>query len=480
MAESAELLQRGTMRGRLVLATVVIGSGIAFLDGSVITIALKPIGVDLDASLAELQWVINGYMLTLASLILVGGTLGDRLGRRRVYLFGVVGFALASGVCALAQNPEQLVAARAVQGVFAALLTPGSLAILQASFRPEDRSAVIGSWAGMSGIAGAVGPFVGGFLLDHGSWRLIFAINLPLCVAVLLLGSLLPESRDEQNAGRFDTWGAVACVAALGGATYLLTSWRDAGTLVLVLASVVTVAGVVAFALVERRPGAMMPLTLFTSRVFSAANGMTFLVYGALGASIFFLVLQLQVTTGYTPLESGIASLPITVALLFLSSRAAVIAQRTGPRLPMSIGPVVCAVGVLMLVPIGDGTSYWLGIFPGMVVFGLGLSTLVSPLTAAVLAAAPDRYAGTASGINNAVARTGSLFAVAALPAAVGLAARDYTDPTAMTHGYHLGLVVCAVLLTGGGIVSWFGLAPHPDLAELEPDHASGAGSGGE
>ena len=454
-----ELLARSSRQGRLTLATVTIGSGIALLDGTVVNIALKRMGLDLHASMAQLQWVVNGYMLSLSALILVGGTLGDRLGRRRMYLAGVAGFAVASGLCAVAQNADQLVATRVVQGVFAALLTPGSLAILQSSFRRRDRAAAIGTWAGVSGIAAAIGPFVGGFLLDHGGWRLIFAINLPLCAAVLLMGAGLPETRDEQNAGHFDLLGALSCALTLAGATFLLTSWRTAPVALSVLMALVMLGGAATFGVVERRPGAMLPLGLFASRVFSAANAMTFLVYGALGAAIFLLSLQLQVTSGYSPTGAGLASLPITVAMLFLSRRASVIADRTGPRLPMTVGPLTCAVGMALLAFVGAHAPYWTTVFPGMVVFALGLSTLVSPLTTAVLAAAPDRYAGTASGVNNAVARTGSLFAVAALPAMVGLTADRYADPVAMTHAYRAGQLICTGLLAGGGIVSWFGLA---------------------
>ena len=436
-----------------------LGAGIALLDGTVVSIAVKSMGLSLHASLQDLQWVTNGYMLTLASLILVGGDLGDRLGRRRVYFIGVGGFGLASALCAVAQDPAQLIALRIVQGVFAALLTPGSLAILQSTFLPEDRAWAIGRWAGVSGLATAAGPIVGGFLLDHGGWRWIFAINIPLCVLVLWLGRAIPESRDAESHRPFDVGGAVLGVVALAGSTYLLTSWRDHPATA-VVAGICAALAAAAFIAVERRPAAMVPLDLFGSAVFTAANLMTFLVYGALGAGMFLLVIQLEMSAGYGPTAAGLASLPIAAMMLFFSARVAVLAQRTGPRLPMAIGPLVCALGMVLLSRIADPAPYWTSVFPGMLVFGCGLTTLVAPLTTAVLGAAPQRHAGIASGINNAVARAGSLLAVAAIPALVGLGGDVYQHPAALTSGYRSALLLCAALLAAGGLVSWFGLRP--------------------
>jgi EmrB/QacA subfamily drug resistance transporter len=456
--EDAGLLRRGTPSGRLTIATLTIGSGIAILDGTVVNIALRRIGTDLEASLAQLQWVSNGYLLSLASLILVGGALGDRLGRRRMYLTGVAGFAVCSALCAFAQSPTQLVAFRILQGVAAALLTPGALAIIQSSFRKEDRAGAIGTWAGMSGIAVALGPFVGGFLVVHAGWRWVFAINLPLCAAVLLLGSRLPESRDEDAPRHFDYRGALSGVLALGASTYLLTSWRQLSTLAIVVGLLVVVAAAWAFIVFEERPGAMAPLSMFRSRVFRAANLMTLLTYGALGAVLFFLVLQLQVTLGWDAIEAGVATLPLPLTMLLLSSRASIIAARTGPRLPLTIGPIVCAVGVVLLSGVDADTSYWTGIYPGTQIFCFGLVMLVSPLTVAVLAAVPGNHAGVASGVNNAVARAGGLLSVAALPAIVGLVGEEYRDPVALTAGYHQSLLICAAMLLIGGVVSWVGL----------------------
>jgi EmrB/QacA subfamily drug resistance transporter len=457
---ATRLLTRDSTQGRLMLAGVTLGSAVAILDGSVVNVALRTIGRDLDASLAQLQWVVNGYLLALASLVLVGGALGDRLGRRRVYLVGVAWFMVASTLCALAQDPAQLIGLRVFQGVGAALLTPGALALIESSYRPEDRAPAIGTWAGTAGVAAAVGPVLGGWLVDHTSWRWIFAINVPLCLGVLWLTARhAPESRDTQATGRFDVLGAALTVLALGGATYALTAAAEAPASVVVVAWVVAGVSAVAFVLVERRTAApLVPLSLFSSRVFSAANGMTLLVYGALGAVSLFTVLQLQ-AAGWSALAAGLTGLPITLSLLLLSSRAAALSARIGPRVPMTVGPLVCAAGTLLLLLIAREATC-ARVLPGMVVFALGLALLVSPLTAAVLGAAPTRYVGAASGVNNAVARAGSLLAVAALPALVGLTGEAYLDPGAMTAGFRDAMVWCAGLLTLGGVVSWFGLGP--------------------
>ncbi|WP_377638842.1 MFS transporter [Oryzobacter terrae] len=462
MTEAPAFLDRRSVQGRRALAGLTLGSGVAILDGSVVNVALRTMGRDLDASLAQLQWVVNGYLLALASLVLVGGALGDRRGRRRVYLVGVGAFAVASALCALAQTPGQLVALRVLQGVGAALLTPGALALIQASYRPEDRAAAIGTWAGLSGIAGALGPVVGGWVVDHTSWRWIFAINVPLCVAVVLLTrNAVPESRDPSATGAFDVLGAGFTVLSLGAATYALTASGESGGGAVTAAWVVAVACAVGFVVVESRSShPMVHLGMFRNRVFSAANAMTLLVYGALGGVSLFVVLQLQ-AAGWSALEAGLSGLPITISLMLLSSRAAALAQRTGPRMPMTVGPLVCAAGALLLLAATDAPS-WLTVLPGMVVFSLGLALLVSPLTAAVLAAAPDRETGVASGVNNAVARAGSLLAVAALPAVVGLAGDDYLGRETMAAGYRGAMLWCAVLLALGGVVSWFGLGRAP------------------
>jgi EmrB/QacA subfamily drug resistance transporter len=454
------LIASRSSQGRWVLAAAVLGSGMAMLDGTVVNIALRAIGDDLGASLPQLQWVVNAYLLVLASLILVGGSLGDHLGRRRVFMIGVGWFATASALCGIAQSPTQLIGARLLQGVGAALLTPGSLAMIQASFRSVDRARVIGRWAGLGGVAAAIGPLLGGWIVDNASWRWIFLINVPVAVFVLATTARhVPESRDPQAARSFDVLGAGLGAAGLGGATYALIEAGSAPAAYVVVAAVVGTAGLLLFVVFERRHrDALVPMHLFASRTFSVVNGLTLLVYGALGAMLFFLVLQLQVVTGWSPLAAGLATLPMTLVMLLLSARMGALAARTGPRLPLSVGPVLCGAGVLLLREAGVGTSYATGVLPGMLVFAGGLVLLVAPLTSTVLAASPDRYAGIASGINNAVARTGSLLAVAALPALVGVGGEDYRQPAVFDAGYRQAMLVCAVLLLAGGAVAAVGL----------------------
>lgn len=464
MSIVAEGLTRRSWRGRLTLLTAILGSGSVLLDSAVVNIALPSIGQDLDSSLGGLQWVSNGAVLTLASLILVAGSLGDRLGRRRVYVIGVVWFALASLLCALAPTTEWLVAARLLQGAGAALLTPGSLAIIQASFCEDDRADALATWAGVSGLATAAGPLVGGWMLEQLDWRWIFLINLPICALILALAlTTVPESRDPDAVGPFDLAGGALTTVALAALTWLLVTGPQAPRPLAVLATALAVTAAAAFLLVERRARyPLVPLALFSSRIFAAANVMTFLVYGALGAMMFFVVLQLQTSVGFTPLATGVATVPLTVVLLLFSGRMTVVAENAGPRLPMTVGPLVCAAGALVLSAVGPGSG-WPLVLGGMAVFGFGLSMQAAPLTAAVLAAAPVRMAGSASAVNTAVARTGILLAVAALPAMVGLADADYLDPDALTQGYRRATYVIAGLLIGGAMASWFGLGAGGD-----------------
>ncbi|MDR7252996.1 EmrB/QacA subfamily drug resistance transporter [Nocardioides sp. BE266] len=449
----------GTPTGRGIVAAATLGSGLTLLDGTVVNVALRTMGTDLDASLSQLQWITNGYFLSLASLILLGGALGDRLGRRRIFVVGTIWFALASLLCGMAPNAEVLIVARVLQGIGGALLTPGSLAMIQGAFRAEDRSRAIGAWSGLGGIAAALGPLVGGLLIDHASWRWIFFINLPLAaLTVWLAQRWVPETRDPRAHGRFDLAGAALASLALAGTTWALT---DAGGPATWWAAGLGVVAAVAFVAVERRVREpMVQLGLFSDRTFSAANAMTLLVYAALGAILFFLVLQLQTVGGYNALEAGLATLPITACMLFLAARGGALGERIGPRIPMTFGPAVMAVGTLLLLSVGPDVAWWRDVAPGLTVFGLGLALMVAPLTATVLAAAPDEVAGTASGINNAVARAGSLLAVAALPMAVGLGGDDYRDPGVFDAAYGSAMIACAVLLLVGGLISWLTI-PH-------------------
>lgn len=450
-------LRYSSSAGRWVLVAAVLGSGMALLDGTVVNVALRTIGRDLDASLAQLQWISNGYLLSLASLILLGGSLGDHFGRRRIFVVGVVWFALASLACGAASNAEQLIAARVLQGVGAALLTPGSLAMIQGSFHPAERARAIGAWSGLGGVAAAIGPFVGGYLVEFASWRWVFLLNLPLAVVTIVIAQRhVPETRDPESVPGFDVLGAVLGILGLAGVTFALIQSEALPVWAVVGSAVVGVVSFIAFVLVERSSAhPMMSTSLFASRQFSAANLMTLLVYAALGGVIFFLVLQLQTVADYGALKAGLATLPITVVMLFLAARGGQLAVRIGPRIPMTFGPFVCAAGLVLLSGVGADASYWLDVFPGVTVFALGLALLVAPLTSTVLAAAPDRNAGVASGINNAVARAGSLLAVAALPAVVGLSGADYARPSAFDAGYDRAVWISAAMLVVGGVVSW-------------------------
>lgn len=431
------------------MAATVLGSSLAMLDGTVVNVALPRIGEDLGAEVAGLQWVLSGYTLTLASLILFGGALGDRVGRRRVFVWGTVWFAGASALCALAPNVTILVAARLLQGVGAALLTPGSLAIISASFDEEDQGAAIGLWSGLGGVAAAVGPLLGGWLVEVAGWRSVFLINLPLAVAVVWVSARhVPETRDPHPPERLDVLGSALAALALGALTYGLIEravWAVIAGLVLMAA----------FVVVERRSRyALVPGSLFASRVFVAANLVTLAVYAALGGVFFLLLLQLQIVSGYSPLAAGVASLPITVLMLLLSSRAGRWAQIHGPRIPMTVGPLLGAGGLLLMLRIGPGASYPTQVLPAVLVFGLGLSALVAPLTAAVLGSVSSDQAGIASGVNNAVARTSQLLAVAALPALAGIGADALADPAAFASGFRVAMLICAGLLLTGAVLS--------------------------
>ncbi len=472
MESGAEGTAFQSAAGRWLLVVTVAGSGMAFLDGTVVNVALPDIGRDLGASTSALQWILNGYLLTLASLILLGGSLGDRYGRRRVFVLGVGVFTTASLLCAVAPNVGLLIAARMLQGIGGALLTPGSLAIIEASFRPADRARAIGAWSGLGGVATALGPLLGGYLIGAISWRAIFVINLPIGIFVAWAArEHVPESRDPMASGRLDLRGAALAAIGLAGTTYALIEAPGKGASVAVLvAAIAGVAALVAFFVGEHRAeNPMLPLEIFSSRQFSAANAVTFVVYAALGGFFFLLVSFLQISLGYTPIEAGSASLPVTLLMLVFSARSGALAQRIGARIPLTVGPIVIAAGLLLLTRVQPGDSYLTSILPGIVVFGLGLTLVVAPVTATVLAAADARHSGIASGVNNAVARVAGLLAVAVLPVAVGLTGDDFYVAAKMTDGFHMAMAICAALSALGGVLAWLTISSEVLHAEPEP-----------
>ncbi|MEV7591846.1 DHA2 family efflux MFS transporter permease subunit [Streptomyces sp. NPDC090085] len=443
-------------RGRWILLATVLGSTMALLDSTVVNVALPRIGQDLDADLAVLQWTVNAYLLTLAGLILVGGALGDRFGRRRIFVVGVVWFAVGSLLCGLAPNAGVLVAARALQGIGGALLTPGSLALIQGSIRAEDRGRAVGLWSGLGGVGAAVGPFLGGWLVDGPGWRWVFLLNVPvaaLCVPVALRH--VPESRDPQAHGRFDVAGAVLGAGSLGLVTYALIE-ASSGTAPVIAAAVGGVLLGVAFVLVERRRAdPMVPPDIFASRQFTAVNLVTLCVYAALGGFFFLVVLQLQVVSGYSALAAGAAMLPTTVLMLLLSARSGELGERIGPRVPLTVGPLLCAAGTLLMLRVGPQASYAGDVLPAMAVMGMGLVILVAPLTATVLASVDPGRAGLASGINNAAARAAGLLAVAALPLLAGMGPEAYLSADQFDAAFRRAMPWCAAAFAAGAVVAW-------------------------
>jgi EmrB/QacA subfamily drug resistance transporter len=410
-------------RKRLALLAAILGSFVAGLDATVVNVALPAIERDLGGGLAGQQWVSNAYLLTLGSLILVGGSLGDLFGERRIFTLGVTGFGATSVLCAVAPSIEVLVAGRALQGVFGALLTPSALAVIVATFPPDERGAAIGSWTAWSGISFVLGPLAGGYLIDVASWRWIFAINVPFVVATVLIVRIsVGQRRTEGRRAPVDVLGAVLCALGLAGPVYALirqprVGW---GAIEVVISLVAGVLLFAAFIVREARTEhPMLPLGLFRRRNFAFGNIETFAMYGGLGAVLFFLVLFLQQVAGYDALEAGVATLPTTIVMFLLSRRAGRLADRYGPRWFMGVGPLVAAAGLMLFQRIDADPDYWTDVFPGIVIFALGLSATVAPLTATVLADADENNAGIASGVNNAIARIASLLAVAALGAVV-------------------------------------------------------------
>jgi len=452
------LLRLDTPAGRWVVGATVLGSSMAAIDATVVGIALPTIGREFHASLGTLQWVVTGYTLSLAALLLLGGSLGDQYGRRRVFSIGVVWFTLASAACALAPDATVLIATRVLQGAGAALLTPGSLAIIQSSFDPDDRGRAIGSWSGLGGVATAAGPLLGGYLIAAASWRWIFLINVPVGGIVLLLSARhISESSDPTATRGVDALGAGLAVVALAGITFGLIEgptlgWSSAAVVAMLALGLV---GSVVFVLVERSSDApMLPLEVFQVRQFTVTNVVTFVVYGALGGTLFLLPVQLQVVDGYSPLESGVALLPLTLVMLLLSARSGRLAGRIGPRLQMGVGPMVVGGGLALLARTASDSSYVTGVLPAVLVFGLGLAITVAPLTATALGAVPDEHSGLASAVNNSVARVGGLIAVAVLPAMAGISGTSYLHPSEFSTGFRSAVLISGSLCAVGGVVA--------------------------
>jgi EmrB/QacA subfamily drug resistance transporter len=485
---------------RLTLIACILGSAIVFVDQTVVNVALPALRDDLGASLADQQWVVEAYLLLLGSLVLVGGSLGDLHGRRKVFAIGVAGFGVTSLACAVAPSVEVLIGARALQGAFGALLVPSSLAIITAVFGPEERAAAIGSWTAGTSAAIAVGPPLGGLLVDALSWRVIFAMNVPLVLVCLwLIRRAVPELPGDRS-HRVDVPGAVLCALGLAGPVYALIrqpelGWSDPAVQMPLLAGI---GAFIAFLSYERRASdPMLPVGIFASRNFAIGNIVTFVVYAGLSASTFFIALFLQQVSGYSAFEAGMALLPITLILVTQARRFGALSARIGPRLPMTIGPLVGGLGMLAFARLDERGDYLTGVLPAALLFGLGLAITVAPLTATVLQAADRRHAGVASGVNNAIARVAGLLAIAAVGAVVSAqflaqvgerlpaerldaagqayvreaSSRPLTIPdgapggvvraqvqAADVHAFRAGMIVSGLLMIAGGLIALVGI----------------------
>jgi EmrB/QacA subfamily drug resistance transporter len=459
-----------------VVAAMIVGSSVAGIDSTVVAVALPAIGRNLHAGFGGLQWTVTGYTLTLASLILLAGSLSDRWGRRRVFLAGLGWFTAASVLCAAAPGIGWLIAARAVQGVGGALMTPASLAIIEAAFVPADRTRAIGTWAGFSGVSAAIAPFVGGWLLQAGGWRPIFLINVPVAAVVgWITRRHVPESRGTPTSGRADWPGALAGAAALAVMTYAIIVLPGGGVTSpgFAAAAALAVVSSATFAVAERRAShPMLPPAIFAPARFRAANAVTFIVNGALGGFAFVFIPALEIIAGYSPVLAGSALVPVTVVTMLLSGTSGRLAQRTGPRPPLVTGCLLCAGASILAVRIGSHAGYWTAVFPVAVLFGLGLVSLIPPLTATAMNSAPDSLAGLASGVNNAVARVAGLLWIAALPPLTGLTGAAYTDPLQFRSSFGQISWICAAAFACAAVLAaTFITAPGRPTPAPRPAH---------
>lgn len=462
-----------TRTQRLTLVAAILGSSIAMLDGTIVSVALPAIEQDLGGGLSAQQWVSNAYLLSLGSLILIGGSLGDIYGERRVFAIGVAAFGVLSVACALAPTIETLIAARALQGAAAALLTPSSLAIIVTAFAAEQRGPAIGTWTAWGGIAGIVGPLAGGAIVDNASWRWIFALNVPVVAVTLLLIFAAVPHTTRVVGRRVDVVGAALCTLGLGGFVFALIEqphygWSSPVIFVPLIGGLVSFAAFLAY---ERRAAEpMLKLELFRRRNFAVGNLETLTMYAGLSVLFFFLVIFLQQVAGYSALESGLATLPVTVVMFVLSRRFGALADRHGPRLFMGAGPFVAAAGILLLLRTGIETSYLSDVLPAMLVFSLGLSMTVAPLTAAVLADADETDAGIASASNNAVARVAGLIGVTVVSLAVAsqLPGDTFAPNDQSVDAFHQAIGICAALVAAGGIAGALGITNPRRVVEAE------------
>ena len=467
MTTAPEPLRLSSARGRIALAATVLGSGMVFLDSTVVNVALPTVGRDLDSDVTGLQWIVNGYMLTLAALLLLGGALGDRLGRRRMLLAGLAAFAIASLLCGAAPTEGTLIAARFAQGVGGALLVPASLAIIEATFHPDDRARAIGLWSGLAGISAALGPFLAGWLIEVVSWRAAFLINLPLALVAAWAARRIPETRG--GTGRLDIAGASTAGAGLAAAAWCLTEagsrgLRDPAIVASAAAAIVLLAS---FVVIERHAAnPLVPAEVARSPAFRATNAITLFAYASLTGTFFLLPTELQIGLGLSPLEAGAALMPITVVMLAVSPRAARISELIGPRLPLAIGLGVAGSGLLALSRASPGDRYLTAVLPGVLLLAFGVSFCVAPLTVTMMASVARERAGVASAINNAVSRVAGLLAVAALPLAAGIAGSDYRDPLRFTHGFERALLICAASFALAMVIALVGFRTRPPTVQ--------------